>query len=160
MDLMVNPVITDFRQDVNGDIKMLKIGANKEDAYANIVEQGGGKVENNKTATIDVSAYTEPVEVTPSSGKTSMKKATITLSNIPSPSGTVVRLGYKDPSTVRVINTDISHQGIFILYNGGSMVPQFTFSYDSENDKITITGSPAYNGVYERDTEYDLYSLT
>ena len=29
MDLMVNPVITDFQQDVNGDIKMLKIGANK-----------------------------------------------------------------------------------------------------------------------------------
>lgn len=87
MDLMVNPVITDFQQDVNGDIKMLKIGANKEDAYANIQGQVTGDVENNKAATIDVSTYSAPVEITPTSGKTSMKKATVTLSNIPSPSG-------------------------------------------------------------------------
>ena len=84
MDLMVNPVITDFQQDVNGDIKMLKIGTKKEDAYANIIEQGGKKLDNNKTATINVSTYTEPVEITPTAGKDGMKKATITLSNIPS----------------------------------------------------------------------------
>ena len=87
MNLMVNPVITDFQQDVNGDIKMLKIGANKEDAYANIQEQVTGDVENNKAATINVSTYTQAVEITPTAGKTSMKKATVTLSNIPSPSG-------------------------------------------------------------------------
>ena len=40
-------------------------------------------LENNKAATINVSTYTEPVEVTPSEGKDGMKKATITLSNIP-----------------------------------------------------------------------------
>lgn len=85
MDLMVNPQITDFQQDVNGDIKMLKIGSNKEDAWANIAEQGASaKLDNNKTATINVSTYTEPVEVLPTSGKDGMKKATITLSNIPS----------------------------------------------------------------------------
>ena len=43
-------------------------------------------LDNNKTATINVSTYTEPVEVTPSEGKDGMKKATITLSNIPEPS--------------------------------------------------------------------------
>lgn len=85
MDLMVNPVITDFRQDVNGDIKMLKLGANKEDAWQNIAEQGGSaKLDNNKAATINVSTYTEPVVITPTSGKDGMKKATVTLSNIPS----------------------------------------------------------------------------
>lgn len=90
MNLMVNPVITDFQQDVNGDIKMLKLGANKEDAYANIIEQGASaKLDNNKTATIDVSTYTEPVVITPTSGKDGMKKATITLSNIPSGGGTL-----------------------------------------------------------------------
>lgn len=88
MDLMVNPVITDFQQDVNGDIKMLKLGTDKQDAWANIAEQGASaKLDNNKTATIDVSTYTEPVEVLPTSGKDGMKKATVTLSNIPSPSG-------------------------------------------------------------------------
>lgn len=40
-------------------------------------------LENNKAATINVSTYTAPVEVTPSEGKDGMKKATITLSNVP-----------------------------------------------------------------------------
>lgn len=88
MELFVNPQITGFRQDVDGTIKELKIGSNKEDAYANIIEQGASaKLDNNKTATIDVSTYTEPVEITPTAGKDGMKKATVTLSNIPSPSG-------------------------------------------------------------------------
>ena len=86
MNLLVNPVITDFQQDVDGTIKKLKLGENKEDAYANIIEQGSSDLENNKAATINVSTYTQPVEVTPTSGKDGMKKATITLSNIPSPS--------------------------------------------------------------------------
>lgn len=94
MNLMVNPTITKFSQKVDGEITELKLGANQEDAYAQIyakgAESGGGKVENNKSATIDVSAYSAPVEVTPTSGKTSMKKATITLSNIPSGNGTPI----------------------------------------------------------------------
>ena len=43
----------------------------------------GADLENNKAATINVSTYTEPVEVTPTSGKDGMKKVTVTLSNIP-----------------------------------------------------------------------------
>lgn len=93
MDLMVNPTITKFAQKVDGEITELKLGAKQEDAYAQIyqkgAESGGGKVENNKTATINVSTYTDPIEITPTSGKTSMKKATITLSNIPSGSATL-----------------------------------------------------------------------
>lgn len=93
MKLYANPTITDFRQDVNGDIKMLKIGVDKEDAYANIQGQATSKVENNKAATINVSTYTQPVEITPTSGKTSMKKATVTLSNIPSASAYLFQEG-------------------------------------------------------------------
>ena len=40
-------------------------------------------LEDNKAATINVTTYSAPVEVTPTSGKDGMKKATITLSNIP-----------------------------------------------------------------------------
>lgn len=47
----------------------------------------GSDIEANKAATIDVSTYTEPVEITPTAGKDGMAKATVTLSNIPSPSG-------------------------------------------------------------------------
>lgn len=50
----------------------------------------GADLEDNKTATIDVSTYTEPVEVTPASGKDGMKKATVTLSNIPSGGGAIL----------------------------------------------------------------------
>ena len=49
----------------------------------NTVTIAGADLENNKAQTINVSTYTEPVEVTPTSGKDGMKKATITLSNIP-----------------------------------------------------------------------------
>lgn len=53
---------------------------------------GGGSadLENNHQTTIDVSTYTEPVEVLPTSGKDGMKKNTVTLTNIPS--GGVSRL--------------------------------------------------------------------
>jgi len=44
----------------------------------------GADLENNKAVTIDVSAYTEPVVVNPTSGKDGMKKTTVTLDNIPS----------------------------------------------------------------------------
>ena len=44
----------------------------------------GGDVQTNKASTIDVSAYTEPVVIKPDTDYESMKKTTITLSNIPS----------------------------------------------------------------------------
>jgi hypothetical protein len=47
----------------------------------------GADLEDNHETTIDVSTYTEPVEIEPIEGKDGMKKATVTLSNIPSPSG-------------------------------------------------------------------------
>lgn len=56
---------------------------------------GGGDVEleDNKAATINVSTYTVPVEITPTEGKDGMKKATITLSNIPSSEKTLYAFG-------------------------------------------------------------------
>lgn len=49
---------------------------------------GGGDVEleDNKAAAINVSTYTDPVEVTPSEGKDAMKKVTVTLTDMPSAS--------------------------------------------------------------------------
>lgn len=53
-------------------------------------------LENNHAQTIDVSTYTGPVEVTPTSPKTGMKEATITLSNIPVAGATLY--AWKDAS--------------------------------------------------------------
>lgn len=46
---------------------------------------GGGDVEleDNKDVTINMSSYSEPVEVTPSEGKDAMKKVTVTLTGTP-----------------------------------------------------------------------------
>ena len=40
------------------------------------------ELDDNKTATIDASTYTQPVEITPTSGKEGMKKCTVTLANV------------------------------------------------------------------------------
>lgn len=160
MDLMVNPVITDFQQDVNGDIKMLKIGQKKEDAYANIIGQAeGGDLDNNKTATINVSTYTEPVEILPTEGKDGMKKATVTLSNIPS-SNSVTFYAW--------LNEDV---GIIYTITENPEVGDNIYADDSTNDAIkylsgnnvfsvgegtiTLENSIHETTVYSRDSEDD-----
>jgi len=47
----------------------------------------GADLEDNHETTIDVSNYSEPVEVEPTQGKDGMKKNTVTLNNIPSGGG-------------------------------------------------------------------------
>ena len=49
--------------------------------------EGDADIEDNKSVTIDVSTYTEPIEITPTEGKDGMAKVTITLSNIPESGG-------------------------------------------------------------------------
>ena len=159
MDLMVNPVITDFQQDVNGDIKMLKIGANKEDAYANIIGQAeGAKLDNNKTATIDVSTYTEPVVINPTSGKDGMKKATVTLSNIPSGVNTLYCWFYSDGNDFCYTFTPTpttSDKVLQIVTDYSSALALFDITSVTE-EGITVGESDI---VYARSSEDDI-SLT
>ena len=51
--------------------------------FAEATAGGDVEVESNKAASINVSTYTKPIAVTPTSGKDAMAKATITLTNIP-----------------------------------------------------------------------------
>lgn len=146
MDLMINPTITKFAQKVDGEITELKLGANQEDAYAQIyakgAESGGGKVENNKTATINVSTYTQPVEITPTSGKTSMKKATITLSNIPSPSGVTKLYAWGGDNTPSFWTTNEDGSGVALFINESDSAIEVSDSF-----------SPL---SYERVSTYDI----
>lgn len=66
-------------------IRVNPAGGEIEELYINHekVDMGSDSLQDNKEVTIDASSYTEPVEVTPSSGKVAMKKATVTVSNIP-----------------------------------------------------------------------------
>lgn len=60
--------------DCDHDVKQIAIKAG---------EIPSADLEDNKSATINVSTYTVPVEIAPTAGKDGMKKATVTLSNIP-----------------------------------------------------------------------------
>ena len=51
--------------------------------FAEATSGGDTKISTNTAKTIDVSAYTEPVEVEPAEGYDATKKVTVTLDNIP-----------------------------------------------------------------------------
>ena len=74
-----NLTITDYKVDpASQQISEVYINGEKLETGSPVT------VEDNKTATINVSTYTSPVEITPTSGNDAMAKATVTLSNIPS----------------------------------------------------------------------------
>lgn len=60
-----------------GEIKDLEI--NRQ----NVPLASSVKIETSKAVTVDVSTYTEPIEVTSTVGKDAMAKAVVTLTNIP-----------------------------------------------------------------------------
>jgi hypothetical protein len=60
-----------------GEIKELEI--NRQ----NVPLASSVKIETSKEVTIDVSEYTEPIEITPTVGKDGIAKVIITLDNIP-----------------------------------------------------------------------------
>jgi len=84
LKMKVNGKVVDVVTDItrNGDDKITAISING--TSQEIAGGGSSDIEENKEATIDVSAYTEPVEITPTAGKDGMKKVTVTLDNIPS----------------------------------------------------------------------------
>lgn len=64
-------------------------------------------VEDNKTASINVSTYSSPVEITPTSGNDAMAKATVTLTNIPAGASTLYAYMDLDYNCVYTTSTDL-----------------------------------------------------
>lgn len=123
-----------FVVDLHGAKKFIKVtgavmatavfGDCDHDVKAIAITEGevpsGADLEDNKAATIDASTYTSPVEVTPSEGKDGMKKATITLSNIPSGGVSTLYCWYDslDEKTIYTLS-DTPSVGDMILMGGG-----------------------------------------
>lgn len=107
---------------------------------------GDVELEDNKAVTVNASTYTNPVEVTPTSGKDAMKKVTVTLSNIPSSDKTLYAFG--DATGViyllEVPETDTRSVDVY--------VPAATGLSKATGDYETATGV-SYN-----DTSYARYS--
>ena len=132
---------------------------------------GGADLENNKTATIDVSAYTEPVEIEPTEGKDGMKKATITLSNIPAGGNSIAYAWISNTDTVYYFNFDIAPSNktdfntkkeMIINYNHSVEVSQnnlsegYVYEKISDNEFNTITDSiKPLSTTFTRDSTKD-----
>lgn len=117
----------------------------------------GADLENNKTAIIDVSTYTEPVEVTPTAGKDGMKKATVTLSNIPSGGGTLSLKCYKsldDSVCFMKPNDDDNISYVVAPANGTHTI---SIKYDPFRDRFYQESDTSI--VYTRYPEGDLYTI-
>lgn len=128
------------------------------------VELGGAKLESNKAATIDVSTYTEPVEITPSSGKTGMRKATITLSNIPVAGAKLAKWTDGDNGVHYFDIEEAPEEGADILQltasNGvfsKTALMGETDTYAKTSDTVfTVTDSSENTVTYTRDSEGDI----
>lgn len=118
---------------------------------------GGNDLENNHQATIDVSTYTEPVEIEPVSGKDGMKKATITLSNIPG--GTNVLHWYKWKETNE--STGESYEAYLTLEFAPTVdegeIPQSYYAYVVHNDTENHDAFILVRDAFFNDTNYSDY---
>lgn len=72
-----NFAITKIVVDNSGEIAELEINGKAVGLAKDV------KFDDKVEETIDVSTYTEPIEITPTTGKDGMKKVIITLENIP-----------------------------------------------------------------------------
>lgn len=93
-------------------------------------------LEDNHAVSVNASTYTQPVEVTPASGKEGMKKCTITLTNIPS--GKLFAFGTAEGVVfLSSIPTDDA-ESIDVFVPATTGVTKATGSYTKESDKVTV----------------------
>lgn len=97
-------------------------------------------LEDNKTATIDVSTYTAPVEIEPSDDYDGMKKATVTLSNIPQPSGEILYIWSFEEGSSSVILPVGTFNEITIGMKGIGCGADSEYMYAGEIKRITDLG--------------------
>lgn len=114
------------------------------------VSTGPVDLEDNKAATIDVSTYTQPVEVTPTEGKDGMEKAIITLSNIPVVSDIeTYGLASAEPDWTNIsgfafMPSDKTQEGYAVI-NGSSGWSKDTATWNEDFTKIVVSGWLTYD---------------
>lgn len=120
----------------------------------------GGDVQTNKAATIDVSAYTEPVVIQPDTDYESMKKTTVTLSNIPQAGATAYawvnsdKYVYLNVATAPDAITDIKCIAIGSPDNSFEVIA-LSEGTVGEYAKVSDTEFTIGEGTYTRDSTKD-----
>lgn len=132
-------------------IRVNPAGGEIEELYINHekVDMGSDSLQDNKEVTIDASSYTEPVEVTPSSGKVAMKKATVTVSNIPviesNKAATIDVSAYTEPVEITPTEgKDGMSKATVTLSNIPSGGPDTLYAWENEDEGpcYTLTDTP------------------
>lgn len=121
---------------------------NPKDIAVKGTPSGGGSsvtLEDNKTATINVSTYSSPVEITPTAGNDGMKKAIITLSNIPSSEKTLYAFGTIEGVVYMLSVPAADTEGVTIYVPSTTGLEEATANYTTET------------GVSYNDTTYARY---
>ncbi len=125
----------------------------------------GSEMDDNKAATINVSTYTAPVEITPTSGKEGMKKVTVTLSNIPSGDSTLYCWKYDDSQQsntylIYTLSPTPFVDDTVIICSGESGIPHapsMEFKVVTyENNAITIDDPSLEEVTFERYADGDI----
>ncbi len=93
-------------------------------------------LEDNHAVSVNASTYTQPVEVTPASGKEGMKKCTITLTNIPS--GKLFAFGTAEGVVFLSSIPADDAESIDVFVPATTGVTKATGSYTKESDKVTV----------------------
>ena len=132
--------------------------------FNKLIDEGGGSadLEDDHATTIDVSAYTDPVEVTPAESKDGMKKNTITLTNIPQAS--MPLYAWKYPSWTVYVYTYTENPSVGDTVVGGDYgdvssilnIIEDCITEVGENQITIASGGGLYDGTYERDSTKDV----
>ena len=96
-------------------------------------------LEDNHAVSVNASTYTQPVEVTPASGKEGMKKCTITLTNIPVAGATLYAFGTAEGVVylTEVPSEDTASVDVYVPATTG--LAKTTGSYTKESNKVTVS---------------------
>lgn len=148
-------------------IRVNPAGGEIEELYINHekVDIGSDSLQDNKEVTIDVSAYTEPVEITPTSGKDGMSKATVTLSNIPSGGSADLAKWTDGEDGVHYFNIKTSPEDGGVIYQLKAFNDVFDKTplmnrddtYAKTSDTVfTVTDSSENTVTYTRDSTGDV----
>lgn len=105
-------------------------------------------VQENKAVTVDVSEYTEPVEILPPEGKVAMEKVTLTLDNIPS-GGSLSTEVPSWISDVTYLPEEVLPVGVKVIVagyiNGNPTAP---YAIIGDGTKLISDFFPGTNGEY------------
>lgn len=108
------------------------------------------ELDDNKAVTIDVSTYTQPVEVTPTEGKEGMKKCTVTLENIPQ-QAKLYAFGTAEGAVYTFYVPEEDTAEIDVYQPSATSLAKITGSYSKEGNKIKLFGATEYARYSEGD---------